>query len=447
MGRPGRCALAANPAPQVQLACAITRTNERSHDVIRAGLGRSPLFAGCDRGQGPRYCPSIEDKVHRFGDRDGHQIFLEPEGRYGTPLVYPNGISTRCRRMSSWTGAQHRRAGAAEIVQPAMPWNMNMLIRGDWSRRSEHREVAGLFLAGQINGRPAMKRRPPGLVAGLNAAAAAGDLRKRGSTAGTSYIGVMVDDLTLQGVSEPYRMLTARSEYRLICARTMRFRGWGQWRWRRAGPQQEASSSSEAGMRRKGRQVQRRRHPDVRSKPCGVGGARRDPSGQFAPSGRKRRMRRSTMRSMRLISTASKRACGARATEPGHSLGLRFRTVPGLSNEMRERLDCRARRPWTKRRGSPALRPRPFRPALALIRRGRMIGESRVRARTMFHVKHRTAHRYVALLLEENVSQNLIAPAKRPGNSGNVTSLTAPSVRVWRKGPGATSARGGSPGW
>ena len=105
-------ALAPNPRPQPQLACAITRTNERSHDVIRAGLGRSPLFAGAIEGRGPRYCPSIEDKVHRFGDRDGHQIFLEPEG-LDTHLVYPNGISTSLPTdVQVALVQQHRGAGA-----------------------------------------------------------------------------------------------------------------------------------------------------------------------------------------------------------------------------------------------------------------------------------------------------------------------------------------------
>ena len=201
---------------QPQLACAITRTNSRSHDVIRASLGRSPLFAGAIGGRGPRYCPSIEDKVHRFGDRDGHQIFLEPEG-LDTSLVYPNGIST-----SLPTDVQEeliRSIGGLEravIAQPgyaveygyADPRRLNPDLR--------HREIPSLFFAGQINGTTGYEEAAAqGLVTGLNAAAAALDLEPARFDRADSYIGVMTDDLTIQGVSEPYRMLTARAEYRL----------------------------------------------------------------------------------------------------------------------------------------------------------------------------------------------------------------------------------------
>jgi len=199
-----------------QLACAITRTNERSHDVIRAGLGRSPLFAGAIEGRGPRYCPSIEDKVHRFGDRDGHQIFLEPEG-LDTHLVYPNGISTSLPTdvqvdvVRSIAGLQR-----AEIVQPGYAVEYEYADPRRLEPTLQHREVAGLFFAGQLNGTTGYEEAAAqGLAAGLNAAAAALELADVRFDRGTSYIGVMVDDLTLQGVSEPYRMLTARSEYRL----------------------------------------------------------------------------------------------------------------------------------------------------------------------------------------------------------------------------------------
>lgn len=210
-------ALAPNPLPRPQLSCGITRTNERSHDVIRAGLGRSPLFAGAIEGRGPRYCPSIEDKVHRFGDRDGHQIFLEPEG-LDTNLVYPNGISTslpsdvQLDLVRSIPGlertdiAQH---GYAVEYEYADPRRLEPTL--------QHREVAGLFFAGQINGTTGYEEAAAqGLVAGINAAALACNQEQARFDRGTSYIGVMVDDLTLQGVSEPYRMLTARSEYRLF---------------------------------------------------------------------------------------------------------------------------------------------------------------------------------------------------------------------------------------
>lgn len=213
---PWTMAFTSNPSPLPQLACAITRTNDRSHDVIRAGLGRSPLFAGAIEGQGPRYCPSIEDKVHRFGDRDGHQIFLEPEG-LDTHLVYPNGISTSLPadiqvELVHSIAALER----ADIVQPGYAVEYEYADPRRLAPTLEHREVPGLFFAGQLNGTTGYEEAAAqGLVAGLNAAAVALNKAEALFDRGTSYIGVMVDDLTVQGVSEPYRMLTARSEYRL----------------------------------------------------------------------------------------------------------------------------------------------------------------------------------------------------------------------------------------
>lgn len=211
-----RMSLAPNPEPLPQLSCAITRTNQRSHDVIRGGLGRSPLFAGAIEGRGPRYCPSIEDKVHRFGDRDGHQIFLEPEG-LETHLVYPNGISTslptdvQVDLVRSIEGLER-----SDIVQPGYAVEYEYADPRRLEPTLQHREVAGLFFAGQINGTTGYEEAAAqGLAAGLNAAACALDLAEARFDRGTSYLGVMIDDLTLQGVSEPYRMLTARSEYRL----------------------------------------------------------------------------------------------------------------------------------------------------------------------------------------------------------------------------------------
>lgn len=199
-----------------QLACAITRTNENTHAIIRTGLSDSPLFSGAIEGGGPRYCPSIEDKVHRFGDRDGHQIFLEPEGLDDT-TVYPNGIST----------------SLATDVQEAMIWSIDGLedahisqhgyaVEYDYldPRALDHRlalsAIPGVFCAGQLNGTTGYEEAAAqGVVAGFNAAAYARDLAPVIVDRARGYIGVLIDDLVLQGISEPYRMLTARAEYRL----------------------------------------------------------------------------------------------------------------------------------------------------------------------------------------------------------------------------------------
>jgi tRNA uridine 5-carboxymethylaminomethyl modification enzyme len=199
-----------------QLHCAITRTNETTHAIIRDGLDRSPLFGGAIGGAGPRYCPSIEDKIHRFGDREGHQIFLEPEG-LDDPVIYPNGISTslptdvQAALIASIEGLER-----ARILTPGYAVEYDYIDPRALDATLGLRAIPGVFCCGQINGTTGYEEAAgQGLLAGLNAAAHALRLAPVVLDRASSYLGVMIDDLVLQGVTEPYRMLTARAEYRL----------------------------------------------------------------------------------------------------------------------------------------------------------------------------------------------------------------------------------------
>jgi tRNA uridine 5-carboxymethylaminomethyl modification enzyme len=208
LGHPGQ-----HPA---QLPCWVTHTNARTHEIILGGLDRSPMYTGVIEGVGPRYCPSIEDKIHRFATKDSHQIFLEPEG-LTTHEVYPNGISTslpfdvQVELVRSMVGLER-----AHILRPGYAIEYDYYDPRALKSSLETRAIQGLFFAGQINGTTGYEEAAAqGLLAGLNAALQVSDREPWCPARSEAYLGVLVDDLVTRGVAEPYRMFTSRAEYRL----------------------------------------------------------------------------------------------------------------------------------------------------------------------------------------------------------------------------------------
>jgi tRNA uridine 5-carboxymethylaminomethyl modification enzyme len=200
-----------------QVSCFITHTNEKTHDIIRGGLDRSPMYSGVIEGIGPRYCPSIEDKIHRFADKTSHQIFIEPEG-LNTNEIYPNGISTslpfdvQLNLVRSIKGMEN-----AEIMRPGYAIEYDYFDPRDLKNSLETKAINGLFFAGQINGTTGYEEAgAQGLLAGMNASLQVQGKESWSPRRDQAYLGVLVDDLSTLGTKEPYRMFTSRAEYRLL---------------------------------------------------------------------------------------------------------------------------------------------------------------------------------------------------------------------------------------
>ncbi|MDX1736298.1 MAG: tRNA uridine-5-carboxymethylaminomethyl(34) synthesis enzyme MnmG, partial [Halioglobus sp.] len=245
-----------------QRCCWVTYTNERTHDIIRAGLDRSPLFSGVIEGVGPRYCPSVEDKVHRFADKDAHQVFIEPEG-LTTNELYPNGISTslpfdvQVELVRSIAGFEN-----AHITRPGYAIEYDFFDPRDLQYSLETKALPGLYFAGQINGTTGYEEAAAqGLLAGLNAALAVQGREPWCPRRDEAYLGVLVDDLITLGTLEPYRMFTSRAEYRLLLREdnadlrlTPKGRELGlvgDERWRRFTAKREAIESETARLSRR----------------------------------------------------------------------------------------------------------------------------------------------------------------------------------------------------